>query len=68
MQFQLLLLVKPPFVEPVAEVMADMLGFKVTNREPVNFKAKGMVLTKDKYPCMYRLNILFLFLASTIML
>ena len=40
--------VKPPFVEPVAEVMADMLGFKVTNREPVNFKAKGMVLTKDK--------------------
>ena len=44
--------VKPPFVEPVAEVMADMLGFKVTNREPVNVKAKGMVLTKDKI-CMY---------------
>ena len=29
--------VKPPFVEPVAEVMADMLGFKVTNREPVKY-------------------------------
>ena len=29
--------VKPPFVEPVAELMADMLGFKVTNREPVKY-------------------------------
>ena len=29
--------VKPPFVEPVAEVMADILGFKVTNREPVKY-------------------------------
>ena len=28
---------KPPFVEPVAVVMADILGFRVTNRESVKY-------------------------------